>query len=425
MGPQAAFPYRDRTMFVEDVELPALAAAVGTPFYCYSLAALERRFEEFQSAFSQTPSLICYAMKANSNQAVLRVFAKMGAGVDVVSGGELQRALAAGIPGERITFSGVGKSAAELAQGLDARILCFNVESEPELRLLSQIAVERGAIAPIALRVNPDVDAQTHAKISTGLSDSKFGVPLARARTVYREAALLPGLRIVGVDMHIGSQITRPEPFEAAFGVLAQLVGELRADGRAIEHVDLGGGLGVAYHWSDEPAFGPQQYAALARRHFDPLAVKLLLEPGRFLVANAGALITRVLYVKEGEGKSFVVVDAAMNDLVRPTLYEAHHEIAPVRRPLAGASERRVDVVGPVCESGDFLALDRAMTPVEPGDLLAVLSAGAYGAVQSGTYNSRRLIAEVLVSDDKWALVRRRPTYAELIGLDSTPDWLR
>lgn len=425
MGPQTSFPYLGDVMHAEAVDLRRLAQEVGTPFYCYSVAALERQYESFRSAFAAVPSLVCYAMKANSNQAVLRVFADLGAGMDVVSGGELRRARAAGVSADRTTFSGVGKTAAELADALDAGILCFNVESEAELRLLSEIASARGQVAPIALRVNPDVDARTHAKIATGLSANKFGVPISRARSVYRDAALMPGLRVVGVDMHIGSQITDLQPFDDAFGVLASFVRELRADGHAIDHVDLGGGLGIPYREGEDPdSYHPDRYAALALKHFGGLGVKLVFEPGRFLVGNAGVLVTRVLYVKRGEEKTFAVVDAAMNDLVRPTLYEAHHEIRPVRKPAGGCGQELFDVVGPVCETGDYLAQGRSMAAVEAGDLLAVLSAGAYGAVQAGTYNSRLLAPEVLVSGEKWALVRPRPSYDDLIALDRVPDWL-
>lgn len=425
MGPQTSFPYLSGAMHAEAVDLRALAQHVGTPFYCYSLAALERQFTTFQSAFAQSSSLICYAMKANSNQAVLHVFARLGAGMDVVSGGELRRARLAGVRADRITFSGVGKTAAELADALEEGILCFNVESEPELRLLSDIARDRGRIAPIALRVNPDVDARTHAKIATGLSANKFGIPISRARRVYKDAALLPGVRIAGVDMHIGSQITDLRPFDDAFAVLAAFVEDLRADGHSIEHVDLGGGLGIPYRDGEDPdSYHPDRYAALVRKRIGGLGVKLLLEPGRLLVGNAGILVTRVLYVKRGEEKTFVVVDAAMNDLVRPTLYDAYHEVQPVRERSRENEQEVVDVVGPVCETGDYLALDRRMATVEAGELLAVLSAGAYGAVHAGTYNSRLLVPEILVSGEKWALVRPRQTYTELIGRDQVPNWL-
>ena len=418
------FTHRDGALHAEDVPLVRLAEAVGTPFYCYSRAALERHYHVFAQAFAGQDAAIHYAMKANSNQAVIETFARLGAGMDVVSEGELRRARAAGVPGEKITFSGVGKTAAEMALGLDLGIHCFNVESEPELAQLSRVASERGAVARVALRVNPDVDAKTHAKISTGKAEDKFGVPISAARRAYADAAKLPGLKIAGVDMHIGSQITDLTPFDDAFALLAGFVRDLRADGHAIDHLDLGGGLGVPYRAGEDPAsYHPERYAAIVKRHTHNLGCSIVLEPGRLLVANAGVLATRVLYVKRGAAKNFVIVDAAMNDLVRPTLYEAHHEIEPAtRRP--GAARIVADVVGPVCESGDYLAKDRAMETPEPGDLLAILSAGAYGAVQAGTYNSRLLIPEVMVSGAEHAVVRPRRSYEELIGLDRLPPWL-
>ncbi len=364
-------------------------------------------------------------MKANSNQAVLRVFAKMGAGADVVSEGELRRARAAGIPGSRITFSGVGKTPREIALALDEDILCFNVESEWELETLSALASSKGTTARIAIRINPDIDARTHAKISTGKAENKFGIPITRAHEVYARAGGLPGLRVTGVDMHIGSQITDLQPFDAAFGLMAELVRALRAEGHEIDHVDLGGGLGIPYRPdADSGRYGPQPYAALAKRHFGNAGLTCILEPGRFLVGNAGVLVTRVILVKTGEAKRFIVVDAAMNDLIRPTLYEAHHEILPVVEVPKNAALSPADVVGPVCETGDYLALDRPLPQVEPDDLLAVLSAGAYGAVQAGTYNTRLLIPEVLVDGSAYAVIRPRGSYDDLIGLDRVPDWL-
>ena len=417
------FAYKDGALHAEDVDVARLAETVGTPFYCYSRATLERHYRVFAQSFAFAPSLVCYAMKANSNQAVLRVLAAMGAGMDVVSEGELRRARAAGVPGARITFSGVGKTEAELAYALAQDILCFNVESDGELGTLSRLAVAAGREARVSIRVNPDVDARTHAKISTGKSENKFGIPIARARALYAQAAGLPGLRCTGVDMHIGSQITDLEPFDHAFALMADFVRALRRDGHAIEHVDLGGGLGIPYH-ADDPAadYSPERYAAVVERHVRDLGVSLVFEPGRLLVGNAGILVTRVVAVKAGEGKTFVVVDAGMNDLIRPTLYEAFHEIVPVRE--GGPVGARVDVVGPVCETGDYLALDRALPKVAPGDLLAVMSAGAYGAVQSGTYNSRLLVPEVLVDGARSAVIRPRQTYEDLIGLDRVPDWL-
>ena len=419
------FASRNGVLHAEDVDLRTIAAEVGTPFYCYSRATMERHYRVFKDAFGPLPTLVCYAMKANSNQAVLRLFARLGAGMDVVSEGELRRARAAGVPGERITFSGVGKTRRELALGLDENILCFNVESEPELATLSELAASRGAPARIALRVNPDVDALTHAKIATGKAENKFGIPLARAREVYAWAASLPGLRVTGVDMHIGSQITDLSPFDRAFGVLADFVATLRLDGHHIDHVDLGGGLGIPYRDDqDASAFHPDRYAALIARHAAALDATIVLEPGRLLVGNAGILVTEVVLVKRGGASTFVVVDAAMNDLIRPTLYEAFHAIQPVVEPPAGTPEIVADVVGPVCETGDYLALGRAMAEPRAGDLLAVMSAGAYGAVQAGTYNSRLLVPEVLVDRDRVAIVRPRGRYEDLLGLDHVPEWL-
>jgi diaminopimelate decarboxylase len=417
------FIRRDGRLFVEDVPLEAIAAEVGAPFYCYSSATLERHYRVFADAFVGQSASVHYALKANSNQAVLRTLVRLGAGMDTVSGGELLRATAAGAPGSKITFSGVGKTEAEMALGLDLDIHCFNVESEPELAVLSKVATQKGKIARISLRVNPDVDARTHAKISTGRSENKFGIPISRARAVYAEAAKLPGLKITGVDMHIGSQITDLEPFDAAFALLAGFVRDLREDGHPIDHLDLGGGLGVPYRVGEDAAsYHPERYAAIVKRHTHNLGCALVLEPGRLIVANAGVLATRVLYVKKGEAKNFVIVDAGMNDLIRPTLYDAHHEIEPAL--ARGGARFRADVVGPVCETGDYLALDREMEEPQPGDLLAVMSAGAYGAVQSSTYNTRPLAPEVLVSGERWAVVRPRPSYEELIGLDRLPDWL-
>ncbi|RXF70826.1 diaminopimelate decarboxylase [Hansschlegelia zhihuaiae] len=418
------FDYRDGALHAEDVALAAIAEEVGTPTYVYSRATLTRHVRVFDEAFSGVDHLICYAVKALSNQAVLSLLAKLGCGMDVVSGGELKRALAAGCPADRITFSGVGKTAAELAQALDAGILCFNVESEPELRLLSEIAAAKGATAHVALRVNPDVDAKSHAKISTGSSETKFGVPIARARAVYAEAALLPGVEVAGVDMHIGSQITDLAPFEQAIARLVEFVGELRRDGHAIRHVDVGGGLGIPYRDAHTAPPLPVDYADMVRRLTRGIDARLIFEPGRLIVGNAGVLLTRVIYVKEGADKIFVIVDAGMNDLIRPTLYEAYHEVWPVRRPAGNEPLVRADVVGPVCETGDYLALGRDMPLPKAGDLLAVMSAGAYGATQSSTYNSRPLVAEVLVDGARMAVVRPRPSVEELLAQDRTPEWL-
>jgi diaminopimelate decarboxylase len=420
------FDYKNGVLHAEEVAATALAESVGTPFYCYSAATIRRHFTVFAKAFEGLDALVCYAMKANSNQAVLTLLGSLGAGADVVSGGELARALAAGISPQKITFSGVGKTGAEIRSALEAGILCFNVESEPELQAISAIAVSMGLKAPISLRVNPDVDAKTHAKISTGKKENKFGVPLSHAREIYAHAATLPGLRVIGVDMHIGSQLTDLAPFDEAFTLLAELVRDLRAEGHEIDHVDLGGGLGVPYHTGQDPdSYHPERYAEIVRRHFDGLGCKLVFEPGRLIVGNAGMLVTSVIYVKHGEAKNFVIVDAGMNDLIRPTLYDAFHEIIPVAQPAADNKHIVADVVGPVCETGDYLAHGRRMAEPAPGDLLAVLTAGAYGAVQAGTYNSRPLVPEVLVDGDRFAVIRPRPSIEELIALDRVPDWLK
>ncbi len=417
------FATKNGIMHAEDIDLTKLAAEIGTPFYCYSTATLTRHFEVFKAAFSGLPHLVCYAVKANSNQAVLKTLARLGAGMDVVSEGELRRALAAGVPADKITFSGVGKTRREMAFALDRQIFCFNVESEPELVALSELAAAKGQVARIALRVNPDVDAKTHAKISTGKSENKFGIPLVRAREIFAEAASLPGIAVAGVDIHIGSQITDLAPFDDAFGKIADFVGVLRADGHKIEHVDLGGGLGIPYAPHEDPeSYHPEQYAAIVKARLESLGCQIVLEPGRLIAGNAGILVTSVLFVKRGEAKTFIVVDAAMNDLVRPTLYDAHHEICPVRS--AGGAAVVADIVGPVCETGDYLALSREIAEPMPGDLFAIMSAGAYGAVQSGTYNSRLLVPEVLVHGSQYAVVRPRGTYEELIGLDKIPAWL-
>ena len=418
------FDYRDGVLYAEDVAIPVLAQNVGTPFYCYSTATLVRHYHVFTDALSDIPSLVCYAMKANSNQAVLKTLANQGAGADVVSGGELRRALAAGIPGNKILFSGVGKSVDEIDFALGAEILCFNVESEPELERLSKRAVAAEKIAPVSFRINPDVDAKTHAKISTGKAEDKFGVPWKDAPRIYQKAAQLPGIQVTGIDMHIGSQIIDLEPFDRAFARLGELIGQLRNDGHDIEHVDLGGGLGIPYQDDNTPPPDPLEYAEVVKRHVKALDCRVIFEPGRLIVGNAGILVTKVEYLKTGDEKAFVIVDAAMNDLIRPTLYEAWHEIVPVELAPANAPRIRADIVGPVCESGDYLAKGRDIAPVKQGDLIAVGSAGAYAAVQASTYNSRPLIPEVLVDGDKYHVVRPRPSYEDLIGLDSIPDWL-
>lgn len=415
------FNHRDGVLFAEDVNLNDLADEVGTPFYVYSSATLRRHVRVVRNAFDGIPTLIAYAMKANSNQAVLKLMASEGCGADVVSLGELERVLAAGFAPDKIVFSGVAKTIAEMRRGLQVGIKCFNVESEPELERLSRIAADMGLTAKVSVRINPDVDARTHAKISTGKSENKFGISYKRAREVYRRIAALPNIEAVGVDMHIGSQITDLEPFGNAFGLMAELVTELRADGHQIEHIDVGGGLGIPYDHDQEAPPHPEAYAAVVRDKVGQLGCALVIEPGRLLVGNAGILVTRVEYVKTGD-KDFVIVDAAMNDLLRPTLYEAHHDIQPVNPsnlpPITG------DIVGPVCETGDYLAKDRTIAGVEEGDLLAVMSAGAYGAVMASTYNSRPLIPEVLVDGPRWHVIRPRKSLDELIALDSVPDWI-
>ncbi|KQO80098.1 diaminopimelate decarboxylase [Rhizobium sp. Leaf262] len=418
------FHYIDGVLHAENVPVPEIAQAVGTPFYVYSTATLERHYKVFAQAFSDVDAMVCYAMKANSNQAVLKTLAKLGAGIDVVSGGELRRALAAGVPASRIMFSGVGKTVAEMDYALEAGIYCFNIESEPELEVLNLRAIKAGTRAHVSFRINPDVDAGTHAKISTGKKENKFGIAYGRARGVYAHAATLPGITVSGIDMHIGSQITELQPFEDAFRLLRELVETLRSDGHTISHVDIGGGLGIPYKEDNTPPPLPDAYAYIVKNELQSLNCKIVTEPGRLIVGNAGILVTEVIYVKDGGDKTFVIVDGAMNDLIRPTLYEAYHGIRPVVQPAADAPRIKADVVGPVCETGDYLALDREMAAPNPGDLIAISSAGAYGAVQAGTYNSRLLVPEVLVKDNKFHTVRPRGTYEELIALDSLPTWL-
>ncbi|WP_425668371.1 diaminopimelate decarboxylase [Agrobacterium radiobacter] len=418
------FGYIDGVLHAENVPVPEIAKAVGTPFYVYSTATLERHYKVFSGAFADVDAMVCYAMKANSNQAVLKTLAKLGAGIDVVSGGELRRALAAGVPASRIMFSGVGKTVAEMDYALEAGIYCFNIESEPELEVLNLRAVKAGKRAHVSFRINPDVDARTHAKISTGKKENKFGISYERARAVYAHAATLPGIEVTGIDMHIGSQITELQPFEDAFRLLRELVEALRTDGHTISHVDIGGGLGIPYRDDNNPPPLPDAYAHIVKNELKSLNCKIITEPGRLIVGNAGILVTEVIYVKDGGEKTFVIVDGAMNDLIRPTLYEAYHGIRPVVQPALDAPRIKADIVGPVCETGDYLALDREMAAPQPGDLIAVSSAGAYGAVQAGTYNSRLLVPEVLVKGDKFHVIRPRGTYEELIALNSVPVWL-
>lgn len=418
------FHYKSGILHAEDVSLVRIAEEVGTPFYCYSTATLVRHYQVLANAFERQKALICFAVKANSNQAVLKTMAQLGAGMDVVSEGELRRARAAGVPASKIIFAGVGKTRGEMAYALEEGILGFNVESEPELQALSEVASTIGRTASIAIRVNPDVDAKTHAKISTGKAENKFGVPYVDARRLYAEAAQLPGIKVSGIHMHIGSQITDLAPFRDAFRLMADLARDLKADGLALEHLDIGGGLGVPYRGANDIPPTPDEYAAVVKETLGGLDMKLVLEPGRMIVGNAGVLVTRVTYVKEGTDKTFTIVDAAMNDLIRPTLYEAYHDIWPVREACGELAPIQQDIVGPVCETGDFLAEDRALPPVGAGDLLSVMTAGAYGAVMSSTYNTRLLVPEVLVDGDRSFVVRPRQTYDDLIGADHLPPWL-
>ncbi|MHA6346805.1 diaminopimelate decarboxylase [Roseivivax sp. CAU 1761] len=418
------FLYRDGILHAEDVPLTEIAAAVGSPVYVYSTATLERHFRLFDEALDGLPHLVCFAMKAASNQAILKTLARLGAGMDVVSGGEYARAIAAGVPGERIVFSGVGKTEAEIRAALDGGVRQFNVESEPELQAISRAAAERGIAAPVALRVNPDVDARTHAKIATGKSENKFGIPIARAREVYAAAARLPGIEVVGVDVHIGSQLTELEPFEAAFTKVADLTRALRADGHDIRRLDLGGGLGIPYQNTNAAPPLPFDYGALIRRTVGDLGCEIEIEPGRLIAGNAGILLARVIYVKEGEGRRFLILDAAMNDLLRPAMYDAWHDIVPVREAAPGAPRHDYDVVGPVCETGDTFARARALPELAAGDLVAFRSAGAYGAVMASEYNTRPLVPEVLVKGDHHAVIRARPSFDEIISRDTIPEWL-
>ncbi len=418
------FEYRHGVLHAEEMSLPVLAEEVGTPFYCYSAATLRRHYRVFTESFAGIDSLVCYAVKANSNIAVLRTLGDMGAGMDIVSEGELRRARAAGVPGERIVFSGAGKTDREIAYALDQGIYAFNVESEPELRAMSHVASSKGAAARIAFRINPDVDARTHHKISTGRAGDKFGVPWQDAPRLYDLARELPGIEPCGVHMHIGSQITDLSPLGNAFALMAELVGALRDQGHGIEFVNVGGGLGVPYRHDTEPPPRPEAYAAMVRETLANLDCKLLFEPGRMIAANAGILVTRVIYEKRTAGKRFIIVDAAMNDLIRPTLYDAYHEIWPVDDALRAEAFEPADLVGPICESSDYFAKDRPLPQIARGGLLAIITAGAYGAVQSSAYNSRPLVPEVLVDGERWAVVRARPDYGEMLNGETIPIWL-
>ncbi|AGA64202.1 Diaminopimelate decarboxylase [Liberibacter crescens BT-1] len=415
--------YIDNSLYMEDASVEEISKVVGTPFYCYSTAIIKQNYHAFSQAFENMDVMICYAMKANSNQAIIKTLKNLGSGLDIVSEGELHRALIAGVSAERIVFSGVGKTPHEMDLALKKGIYCLNVESEAELEILNQRAISLGKVAPIAFRVNPDIDANTHKKISTGKKEDKFGIPLHRIRSIYAYAKTLPGIQIKGIDMHIGSQINEMTVFNEAFKFLRHLTEELRSDGHKIEHIDIGGGLGISYHKNDH-SLSPIVYAKLVKEHFGDLDCRIITEPGRFLVGNAGVLITQVLYVKDTGDKHFIIIDAAMNDFMRPTLYGAHHEIKPVKISSMNLKPIIADIVGAICESGDFIALDKEIEPPKPEDLLYIETAGAYGAVQSGTYNSRLLIPEVLVKGSQFHIIRPRKTYAELIAIDSIPNWL-
>ncbi|PTX57339.1 diaminopimelate decarboxylase [Litoreibacter ponti] len=418
------FLYKDGILHAEDVAISDIAAQVGAPFYVYSTATLTRHFKLFDDALSWGEHLVCYAMKANSNVAVLKLLGDLGAGMDVVSIGEYMRARAAGVPGERIVFSGVGKTREEMRLALEGGIRQFNIESEPEMLALSDVAESMGKTVPVTIRVNPDVDAKTHEKIATGKSENKFGIPISRAREVYAQAAGLPGLEVIGIDVHIGSQLTQLEPFGLAFEKVAELTEMLRAEGHDIRRLDLGGGLGIPYERSNDAPPLPQEFGELVREKVGHLGCEIEIEPGRLIAGNAGLMVSEVIYVKEGEDRQFLIIDAAMNDLIRPAMYGAHHDIIPVVEPAPGVEQAKYDIVGPVCESGDTFAKQRVMPPVGAGDLVAFRSAGAYGAVMASEYNSRPLIPEVLVHEDQFAVIRPRPTFDEMINRDTIPLWM-
>ncbi|MFY2823678.1 diaminopimelate decarboxylase [Ruegeria sp. MALMAid1280] len=418
------FIYRDGALYAEDVPISEIAATVGTPFYVYSTATLLRHFQLFDDALEGTDHLVCYAMKAASNQAILKTLAQAGAGMDVVSGGEYLRAKAAGVPGDKIVFSGVGKTADEIRTALTGGIRQFNVESEPEMEVINAVAIDLGVVAPITVRVNPDVDAKTHAKIATGKSENKFGIPIARASEVYAHAATLPGLEVIGIDVHIGSQLTDLEPFELAYTKVAELTEQLRAEGHNIRRLDLGGGLGIPYTRANDAPPLPVEYGAMIKRTLGHLGCEIEIEPGRLIAGNAGLMVSKVIYVKSGEDRDFLILDGAMNDLIRPAMYEAHHDIVAVREPAPGVEQQPYDIVGPVCETGDTFAKQRNMPPLVAGDLVAFRSAGAYGAVMASEYNTRPLIPEVLVHGDQFAVIRERPSFDEIINRDTIPTWL-
>jgi diaminopimelate decarboxylase len=416
------FQYTDGELCAEAVPVRQIADDIGTPFYCYSTATLERHYRVFAEAVGGLDSTICYAVKANSNIAVIATLARLGAGADVVSGGELKRALVAGVPASKIVFSGVGKTAPEMAAALKAGVMQVNVESVPELETLSGVASSLGIDADIAIRVNPDVDALTHEKIATGKSENKFGIDWESVPGVYRQAAQMPGIRVAGVAVHIGSQLLDLAPFREAYERIVELVGTLRGDGHAIETLDLGGGLGIPYE--DEQPPSPLEYGEMVKSVVGGLECRVLFEPGRMIAGNAGILVMRVINVKQGRERTFVIVDAAMNDLVRPTLYNAHHAIVPVSEPTAGADLTEVEVVGPICETGDTFGKPRPLPQIQAGDLLAVRTAGAYGAVMASAYNTRPLVPEVVVNESDFAVVRDRITVDDMLAREGLPDWL-
>jgi diaminopimelate decarboxylase len=418
------FLYQNGALCAEDVPIAEIAAQVGTPFYVYSTATLLRHYQLFDDALEGLPHLVCYAMKAASNVAIIKTLAQAGAGMDVVSEGEYRRAKAAGVPGERIVFSGVGKTEREIRTALEGGIRQFNVESEPELQVISDVATSLGVTAPITIRVNPDVDAKTHAKITTGKAENKFGIPIARARDVYALAARLPGIKVVGIDVHIGSQLVDLEPFRRAYEMVADLTRALRDDGHDIQRLDLGGGLGIPYARSNDAPPLPMDFGAVIKETVGDLGCEVEIEPGRLIAGNAGLMVSQVIYVKSGDGRDFLILDSAMNDLIRPAMYEAHHDIIPVIEPAPGVAPHRYDIVGPVCESGDTFAKERDLPPLSAGDLVAFRSAGAYGAVMASEYNSRPLVPEILVNQDQFAVIRARPTFDEMINRDTLPIWL-
>ena len=418
------FSYKDDFLHAEDVSIKEIAKHLGTPFYVYSTATLRRHFDLFESALNGLDHLICYAVKASSNQAILRTLAKFGAGMDVVSGGEYKRARDAGVEGNRIVFSGVGKTISEMKMALSEGVRQFNVESEEELFVLSRLANSMDRLAPITLRVNPDVDAKTHEKIATGKAENKFGIPISRAREVYALAASLPGIKVVGIDLHIGSQLTQLLPFEEAYKKIADLTNILRSDGHEIMRLDLGGGLGIPYGSKDGTPPTPKEYGQMIKRVLGHLNCEIEIEPGRLLVGNAGLLVSEVIYVKKGHDREFLILDAAMNDLLRPALYEAYHDIVPIVKSRLEHKDAVYDIVGPVCETGDTFAKSREMKKCKPGDLLAFRSAGAYGAAMASEYNTRPLVPEVLTNKGDYVVIRDRPSLEEILARDKIPDWL-